>query len=248
MDIHFTAILFYNGNSYVDKMVCLYWKAHRSESVNSLWPSDATWRHRTGSTLAKVMAWCPTAPSNYTGCQISWGTVDSIFFNGFPLDVYLGIHIYPCKLGDSTLLTDRNPPKFLMDSLLVFSIGVPLDSSEKSLFDSPITWTNTDLPGLPTSTELPYFVRILHAKYGSTNLAFKIRKLSSKAYLFWVANQSRFVVFYALKPSNTSLITKTLILLSSTCSSNMCSSSLPVPVVPKESTRVSTGSQWVPPE
>ena len=42
----------------------------------------------------------------------------------------------------------------------------------------------------------------------------------NKAYLFWVANQSRFVAFYALKPSNTSLITKTLNLLSSTCSSN----------------------------
>ena len=70
----------------------------------------------------------------------------------------------------------------------------------------------------------------------------------NKAYLFWVANQSKFVVFYALKPSNTSLITKTFILLSSTCGSNTCSSSLPVPVVPKESTRVSTGSQWVPPE
>ena len=70
----------------------------------------------------------------------------------------------------------------------------------------------------------------------------------NKAYLFWVANQSRFVVFYALKPSNTSLITKTFILLSSTCGSNTCSSSLPVAVVPKESTRVSTGSQWVPPE
>ena len=56
----------------------------------------------------------------------------------------------------------------------------------------------------------------------------------NKAYLFWVANQSRFVVFYALKPSNTSLITKTFILLSSTCNSNTCSSSLPVPVVPLE--------------
>ena len=42
----------------------------------------------------------------------------------------------------------------------------------------------------------------------------------NKAYLFWVANLSRFVAFYALKPSNTSLITKTLNLLSSTCSSN----------------------------
>ena len=42
----------------------------------------------------------------------------------------------------------------------------------------------------------------------------------NKAYLFWVANQSGFVAFYALEPSNTSLITKTFKLLSSTCSSN----------------------------
>ena len=45
----------------------------------------------------------------------------------------------------------------------------------------------------------------------------------NKAYLFWVANQSGFVAFYALEPSNTSLITKTFNLLSSTCSSNMLS-------------------------
>ena len=45
----------------------------------------------------------------------------------------------------------------------------------------------------------------------------------NKAYLFWVANQSGFVAFYALEPSNTSLITKTFKLLSSTCSSNMLS-------------------------
>ena len=33
--------------------------------VNSLWPSDAIWRHRSGSTLAQVMACCLTAPSQY---------------------------------------------------------------------------------------------------------------------------------------------------------------------------------------
>ena len=33
--------------------------------VNSLWPSGVTWRHRTGSTLARVMACCLTAPSHY---------------------------------------------------------------------------------------------------------------------------------------------------------------------------------------
>ena len=33
--------------------------------VNSLWPSDAMWRQRTGSTLAQVTACCLTAPSHY---------------------------------------------------------------------------------------------------------------------------------------------------------------------------------------
>ena len=31
----------------------------------ALRPSDAIWRHRSGSTLAQVMAWCLTAPSHY---------------------------------------------------------------------------------------------------------------------------------------------------------------------------------------
>ena len=34
-------------------------------SVNSLWPSDAIWRHRSRSTLVQVMACCRTAPSHY---------------------------------------------------------------------------------------------------------------------------------------------------------------------------------------
>ena len=33
--------------------------------LNSLWPSDTTWRHKSGSTLAQVMAWCRQAPSQY---------------------------------------------------------------------------------------------------------------------------------------------------------------------------------------
>ena len=33
--------------------------------INSLWPSDAKRRHRSGSTLAQVMACCLTAPSHY---------------------------------------------------------------------------------------------------------------------------------------------------------------------------------------
>ena len=33
--------------------------------VNSLWPSDAIWRHRSGSTLVQIMVCCLTAPSHY---------------------------------------------------------------------------------------------------------------------------------------------------------------------------------------
>ena len=37
----------------------------RPQYVNSLWPSDTIWRHKSESTLAQVMAWCLTAPSHY---------------------------------------------------------------------------------------------------------------------------------------------------------------------------------------
>ena len=33
--------------------------------INSMWPSDDIWRHRTWSTLAQIMACCLTAPSHY---------------------------------------------------------------------------------------------------------------------------------------------------------------------------------------
>ena len=33
--------------------------------VNSLWPSDTIWRHKSGSTLDQVMACCLMAPSHY---------------------------------------------------------------------------------------------------------------------------------------------------------------------------------------
>ena len=37
----------------------------RSYSLNSLWHSDVKWWHRSGSTLAQVMACCLTAPGHY---------------------------------------------------------------------------------------------------------------------------------------------------------------------------------------
>ena len=50
--------------------------------INSLWPSDAIWRHRSWSTLAQVMACCLSAPSHYLNeCWIStywYGRLTSI--------------------------------------------------------------------------------------------------------------------------------------------------------------------------
>ena len=44
--------------------------------INSLWPSDAMWRYRSGSTLAQVMACCLTAPSHYlTLCWLIFSKV-----------------------------------------------------------------------------------------------------------------------------------------------------------------------------
>ena len=54
-----------NYNSIIFLHLC-YWKLIIVASgFNSLRPSDAIWRPRTGSTLAQVMACCLTAPSHY---------------------------------------------------------------------------------------------------------------------------------------------------------------------------------------
>ena len=45
-------------------------------SLNSLWPSDAIWHHRSGSTLAQVMVCCLTAPSHYL--NQCWLTISEV--------------------------------------------------------------------------------------------------------------------------------------------------------------------------
>ena len=53
--------------------------------VNSLRPSDAIWRHRSGSTLAQVMACCLTASSHYLNqcwliiCKVLWYSSEGNF-------------------------------------------------------------------------------------------------------------------------------------------------------------------------
>ena len=51
------------GSSKFRLLVWVYlWWSYR---VNSLWPSDIIWCHRSGSTLTQVMACCLMAPSHY---------------------------------------------------------------------------------------------------------------------------------------------------------------------------------------
>ena len=54
-----------------------------NRSINSLWPNDVRWGHRTGSTLVHVMAWCLMAPSHNLHQAITWTNVDlsSVVFN-----------------------------------------------------------------------------------------------------------------------------------------------------------------------
>ena len=53
--------------------------------INSLWPSDAIWWQRTGSTLVQVMACCLTAPSHYLNqcwlsiCMVQWHSYEVSF-------------------------------------------------------------------------------------------------------------------------------------------------------------------------
>ena len=61
--------------------------------LNSLRPSDAIWRHRSGSTLAHVMACCLTAPSHYLNkcwlmiSEVMWHSPDSNFIE----NIYLSL-------------------------------------------------------------------------------------------------------------------------------------------------------------
>ena len=49
--------------------------------VNSLWPSGATWWHRSGSTLAQEMACCLTTPSHYL--NQCWLIINGILWHQF---------------------------------------------------------------------------------------------------------------------------------------------------------------------
>ena len=49
--------------------------------LNSLWPGDAIWRHRSGSTLAQVMACCLISPSYYDYLNKCWLIVNGVLWH-----------------------------------------------------------------------------------------------------------------------------------------------------------------------
>ena len=55
--------------------------------IYPLWPSDAIWRHRSGSALAQVMGCCLTAPSHYLNqcwliiLEVQWQSPNGNFTN-----------------------------------------------------------------------------------------------------------------------------------------------------------------------
>ena len=50
-----------------------------SSLKDSLWPCDTIWQHKSGSTLAQVMAWCLTAPSHYL--NQCWPLINEILWH-----------------------------------------------------------------------------------------------------------------------------------------------------------------------
>ena len=59
------ALLRFNSHDLTEIMALIFLCCSHSSRFNSLWPSDAIWRHRSWSTLVQVMACRLTAPNHY---------------------------------------------------------------------------------------------------------------------------------------------------------------------------------------
>ena len=81
-----------------------------------LWPCDAIWRHRSGSTLAQVMACCLTAPSHYLyQCWLFIKVLWDNYFKAISQEMHMNLtHCY--------LVTSYGGTEFVPE---------PVDSSSK---------------------------------------------------------------------------------------------------------------------
>ena len=79
--------------------------------LNSLWPSDTIWRHKSGSTLAQVMACCLKAPSHYLNqcwfiiSEVQWHPSESKIPQ--PSVTEISLKITNCPACRTTLVATR---------------------------------------------------------------------------------------------------------------------------------------------
>ena len=82
------------GNSLEDRATVDFIKWAAGTWLNSLGPSGAIWRQRSGSTLAQVMACCLTAPSHYLNqfwlilSKVQWHSSDGNFTRDTPGEIH----------------------------------------------------------------------------------------------------------------------------------------------------------------
>ena len=121
--------------------------------VNSLWPSDAIWWQRSGSTLVQVMACCLTAPSHYLNqcwliiSKVLWHSSEDIIIRRFEgTNQYSKIEDYIFKI------TLRSPRGQWVNLGLTSINSLPRDELHQLCLQlcfvawrpQTITWTNAD--------------------------------------------------------------------------------------------------------
>ena len=116
------------------------------ESVNSLRPTDALWRHRSGSTLDQVMACCLTTPGYY----YTWTNVDFLCV-GFG-----GTHATP--ISRKVLKMSLHKTSFGKNALVFFSTSLRGQWDNPVIFLQNISWT----PLRITRLRIPYVTRNDH--------------------------------------------------------------------------------------
>ena len=81
----FFTLFSWNENCWISMLITLDAELSYNSFINSLWPDDAIWWHRSGSTLAQVMACCLTTPSHYLNqcwliiSKVQWHSLECNF-------------------------------------------------------------------------------------------------------------------------------------------------------------------------
>ena len=109
--------------------------------INTLWPSDAIWRHRPASTLAKVMAWCLMASSHYLNqryfliSEVLWHSPESNITVRAQVAVNIFHHFMSWKLLFLNYCHISEEPKWCFVSYPEDTYSVHVYEREKHSFD-----------------------------------------------------------------------------------------------------------------